>query len=223
MSRLLGSSLLFASLVIAACSGKSDGNAGSQADGLAVYRDGCDADACAARPAPAHLCAGGYAVTVCTKARGACGWQVDCADEAPAGYDGSIGVSSCASLADGTAPCGQLPSSDEKDCVYGVIGEPQCESYDRQPCAWSQRCRPQPCDQKGTCNTLDRSKLGVPCGADVRCPSGSSCASVFVNLGETEPPRCIQGDPCSALTCAPGGECQTQDSYPAQVVCGRGG
>lgn len=218
--RVLGSALFVASVALAACS-EPAADVGAQAGALEVYRDGCDAAACSARPAPQHRCAGGYPVTVCTMARGECGWQVDCADEPPPDFDPHGSVSSCDGGGASAASCGALPAYDDEDCVYGFFGEPVCESHDRAPCAWSRRCRPQPCEQRGTCNTLDRSKLGEPCDAEAPCPSGSSCASIFVNLGETTPPTCIAGDPCDALTCSAGLTCTVADSYPAQVRCTR--
>lgn len=214
-------SLFFAStVVIVACNAGTEGDADTQRDALGVYRDGCDAEACGARPAPKHQCVGGHAVTVCTGARGACGWQVDCADEPPPGYDGNVAVSSCDGGGTTAAACGAVPAYDDKDCVYGFLGDPSCESYDRAPCAWSRRCRPQPCEQRGTCNTLDRSKLGADCDVTKPCPSGSTCASIRVNIGESVPPTCIAGDACSALTCAPGLACMVAESYPAQLGCG---
>ena len=223
--RVLGASSLLVNVAAAiiSCGGTTttDGAGGSQSEALQTYRDGCDEAACGARPAPEHMCAGGYAVSVCTKARGACGWQIDCASEPPPGYDGNVGVSPCDLSTTGEEACGPLPTADAKDCVYGFIGEPQCERYGSAACAWSRRCRPQPCEQTGTCNTLDRSKLGDTCDAQSPCPAGSTCASISVNLGESVPPTCIEGDPCAALTCAPGRSCAVLESYPAQVVCGR--
>ncbi|MBX3211737.1 MAG: hypothetical protein KF850_06870 [Labilithrix sp.] len=219
--RLLGSSLLLATLVLACSSTSTTGDIGSQTDALEAYRDGCDAGACGARPAPQHQCVGGYAVSVCTKARGACGWQIDCADEPPPDYDGNVGVSPCDVNTTAEQACGPLPVYDDADCVYGFIGEPQCERYGNASCAWSRRCRPKPCDQSGTCNALDRSKLGAACDAQIPCPTGSSCGSISVNIGDYVPPTCIEGDPCSALTCAPGLQCYVAESYPLQVGCGR--
>lgn len=213
MMRIAGAALFVSGLVIAACSSDPD------ADAFEVHRDGCSADACGARPEPGHGCVGGYAVTVCTKARGACGWQVDCAPEPPPGYDGNVGVGSCDGGGQDADACGPVPTYDEKDCVYGFIGEPSCESYDRAPCAWSRRCRAQPCEQLGTCNTLDRSKLGEPCGLEAPCPEGSTCASIRVNIGESVPPTCIMGDPCEALTCYGGRDCMMAESYPGQLGC----
>jgi hypothetical protein len=227
MGRLIGSSFAFATLVLVACGGANATQAprGSQTGALEVYRDACDAEACGARPAPWHRCVGGYEVSVCTKARGACGWQIDCADAPPPGYDGNVAVGSCdlgaPPGAEASEACGPLPAYDDQDCVYGFIGEPQCERYGADPCAWSRRCRPQPCEQRGTCNTLDRSKLGAACDAESPCPSGSTCASIAVNLGEHVPPTCIGGNPCDALTCADGLTCHVMESYPAQVACGR--
>ncbi|MBX3209462.1 MAG: hypothetical protein KF764_30795 [Labilithrix sp.] len=221
--RFFGSSFVFAGLVLVACGGASatGGTVGSQTGALGTYRDGCDANACGARPAPQHRCAGGFAVSVCTKARGTCGWQIDCADEPPPEYDGNVGVSSCDVNTTAAQACGPLPVYDDKDCVYGFIGEPQCERYGNASCAWSHRCRPRPCEQTGTCNVLDRSKLGGTCDAESPCPTGSSCASINVNIGEHIPPTCVEGDACSALTCAAGLQCYVRESYPLQVGCGR--
>lgn len=211
--------LVGVALLVGGCDSKVADATGNQAETLVVYRDGCDEAACGARIEPPHPCAGGYAVSVCTTARGACSWQVDCASEPPPGEDSSRAVSSCD--VGGGPTCGAVPSFDEKDCVYGFLGEPQCESWDGAACAWTQRCRPQPCEQTGTCNTLDRSKLGETCGIDKPCPEGATCASISVNVGEYVPPTCILGDPCSALTCAAGRGCAILESYPAQLVCSR--
>lgn len=208
--------------LLAACNGSVPAsNGSSQSAALTVYRDGCSAEACGARPEPRYRCAGGYPMTVCTKARGSCSWQIDCVDEPPPDYDGNVSVASCNGPS-GSAEeaCGPLPTYDEKDCVYGFIGEPQCESYGGASCAWSHRCRPQPCDQRGTCNTLDRSKLGAACDAQNPCPEGSTCGTIYVNLGETVPPTCIAGNPCDALTCKTG-RCFVAESYPVQVRCGQ--
>jgi len=216
-------SLLVVGAAIVACGGSTTGSTdgtngvGSQTGAFQTYRDGCDTAACDAQPPPKHQCVGGYPVSVCTKARGACGWQVDCASEPPPGYDGNVGVSQCPA-----ATCGPLPTYDDKDCVYGfVVGEPQCERYGAAPCAWTRRCRPQPCEQTNTCKVLDGSKLGAACGGtDSSCPAGSSCASISVNIGDYVPPTCIQGNPCDALTCATGRERYILDSHPGQVGCG---
>lgn len=220
MVRVLVSAVAFTSLVLA-CSGSTTPapSPGTQTGTLGTYRDGCDAAACGAQPAPKHQCVGGYPASVCTKARGACGWQVDCVKEPPPGYDGAVGVSPCGDATTGEQ-CGPQPVLDEKDCVYGFIGKPQCERYGSAACAWSSRCGPQPCNQTGTCNTLDRSKLGGPCGLDTPCPEGSSCASITVNLGEYIPPTCIQNGACP-LTCAGGGSCIVAESYPGQMSCAR--
>ena len=206
---------------VAACHGKAAESSPSQGGALEVYRDGCDAAACGDRPAPKHRCVGGYELTVCTRARGACGWQVDCADDPPPGYDPAVAVATCGAADAGATSieCGPLPAYDERDCVYGFVGEPQCERYGRSPCAWSRRCRPRPCEQTGTCNTLDRTRLGAPCDAFTTCPEGATCASISVGIGDQVPPRCIAGSPCDALTCAAGRTCYVASSYPAQVGC----
>lgn len=228
---LAGLSLLIASGVAAsACGGSiqeddaSGAGTGTQTGAFEIYRDGCDAAACDVRPAPEHICAGGYAVTVCTKARGTCGWQVDCSQEPPPGYDPLVPVSSCGHGGDSWLEvCGALPTYDPLDCVHGFAGEPQCEGWNRAPCAWKARCLPPPCDQTGGCNTLDRSKLGATCGAGEPCPAGSTCASINVNAPhEYLPPTCIEGNnPCDALVCAAGRSCYVAESYPAQVGCSK--
>ncbi len=202
----------------AACHGTSATEipVGSGETALETYRDGCDADTCGPRPSPTQRCVGGYATSVCTKARGACGWQIDCADKPPPEYDGDIPVSSCA-----VQECGRVSAYDAKDCVYGFIGEPKCERYGSASCAWSRRCRPQPCDQTRSCNVLDRSKLGAACGLKTPCPSGSRCASINVNSGEFVSPTCIEGNGCGALMCAAGLRCYVEASNPAQLGCGR--
>lgn len=212
--RTIASGLLVVVLV-AACGGEDDENVSTGSGALGTYRDGCEAAACGTQPVPVHLCVGGYATSVCTNARGTCGWQTDCLAEPPPGYDGTIGIGSCE-----VGACGALPDADEKDCVYGFLGEPQCERYDRQPCAWARRCRPRPCGETGTCNTLDRSKLGDACDLTTPCPAGYSCASISVNVGEQVPPTCVQQLSCP-LTCASGSSCVTMESYPAQIACAR--
>ena len=215
MHRAAASSVFVIAFVVA-CSGQTantNGNTGTQSGALGTYRDGCDAATCGDRPAPKHSCTGGYPSSVCTKARGACGWQVDYLHDPPADFDGSIGVSPC-------SDCGTQPAFDDKDCVYGFIGEPQCEKYGTAACGWTRRCRPQPCDQTGTCNVLDRSKLGGACDIKTPCPTGYSCASIAVNIGENIPPTCVKPDSCP-LTCAAGTSCAILDSFPGQIVCGR--
>lgn len=213
----------FTALVVACGGGTtSSSGTGTQSGALGTYRDGCDEAACGAQPAPKHQCVGGYPASVCTKARGACGWQVDCVAQPPPGYDGTIGVGACGDATKGEQ-CGAQPSWDDKDCVYGFINQAQCENYGGAGCAWSRRCAPQPCEQKGTCNTLDRSKLGPSCAdldAAPSCPDGYSCASITVNIGEYVPPVCIPNGVCP-LTCAtPGDACFTLESYPGQMGCG---
>lgn len=220
MIRALACGVVVAGLVVA-CSGKTTAespNAGAQA--LGTYRDGCDEAACGTQPSPKHPCVGGYPVSVCTQARGTCGWQVDCVAEPPAGYDGNVGVGPCGDPTVGEQ-CGALPAYDDKDCVYGFVTKPQCERYGNAACAWSRRCGPQPCEQTGTCNTVDRSKLGGPCDAQTPCPEGYSCASISVNIGEYIPPTCVQGNSCPLTCAAPGASCHILESYPGQIVCGR--
>lgn len=208
---------LLASALFVACGDSSDPSAGSGQSALGTYRDGCDESSCGAQPAPPHSCVGGYPASVCTKARGACGWQVDCVSQPPPGYDGNAAVGFCPNA----ASCGAVPTYDDLDCVWGFLGEPSCERRGSAPCTWSRRCRPEPCDRTGTCNTLDRSKVGEPCGNGERCPEGSSCNSVSVNIGDRVPASCILGNPCEALTCAAGRRCAILESYPGQVVCGQ--
>lgn len=211
-------------LVVCAC-GETEAPADPTTTGqapLETYRDGCGEAECGATPAPAHRCVGGYELAVCTKARGACSWQVDCAAEPPAGYNGNVGVGPC-DLGEPAAPskCGALPTYDEKECVWGFVGTPQCESYDMAACEWSHRCRPEPCDRKGTCNILDRSKVGQACNGNTPCPEGSECASISVNIGEYVETSCIQGNPCAALACAAGSNCLVLESSPAQILCSK--
>ena len=220
MSRVLPASVLLLGLVAACGKTATEDDTGSESGALGAYRDGCDAAACGPRPAPKHPCVGGYPANVCTRARGTCGWQVDCVADPPAGYDGNVGVSSCGTSPSTASECGPLPVYDDKDCVHGFLGVPQCESYDRAACAWSRRCAPPPCDQTGTCNALDRSKLAGPCDAQTPCPSGYSCASISVNIDESIAPTCIEQSSCP-LTCAAGKSCLQLDSYPAQVICGK--
>ncbi len=139
--------------------------------------------------------------------------------ERPADYDGNVGVSPCGDATTGEQ-CGPLPAYDDKDCVYGFISKPQCERYGSAACAWSRRCAPRPCSEAGTCNTLDRSKLAGPCDAATPCPTGYSCASIAVNLGDFIPPTCIEINSCP-LACASGASCTVLQSYPGQVVCRR--
>lgn len=210
-------------LLLIACNGATtdrEPSTGSQKGALGTYRDGCDEAACGALPAPKHRCIGGYAASVCTKARGTCGWQVDCAKDPPTDYNPNIGVSPCGDATTGEA-CGAQPAWDDKDCVYGFVNtKPQCESYDRAACAWSRSCAPQPCSETGTCNILDRSKLGAACDAKTQCPDGYLCASITVNIGEYIAPVCVPRDGC-VLTCADGGSCFYLESYPEQLGCGK--
>lgn len=218
MVRTFASGILVVGLVAACGKTTTEDSTASESGALGTYRDGCDADACGPRTEPKHQCIGGYPSNVCTKARGSCGWQVDCVAKPPADYDGAVGVSPCGSDPSTGEECGPLPPQDEKDCVYGFLGTPQCERYGNAACAWSHRCAPQPCDQTGTCNTLDRSKLGAACDASTPCPNGYGCASITVNIGESIPPTCVAESGCP-LTCAAGKSCIQLDSYPGQITC----
>lgn len=209
---------LTAILVVAACGDTSDPPAGSGQSALGTYRDGCDANVCGAQPTPARSCFGGYPTSVCTKARGACGWQVDCVSDPPPDFFAGGAIGNCP---DAASSCGAVPAFDELDCVWGYSGEPTCERLDKNPCTWTRRCRPAPCDRTGTCNTLDRSKVGARCGNGETCPEGSSCNSVSVNFDDYVPASCILGNPCDALTCAAGRSCAILESFPGQVVCGK--
>lgn len=209
-----------ASAIVIACGGStatSSGNAGGGSGGLTGQ---CAATECSGQTAPKHECVGGVPKTGCYPKDGeGCRLRIDCVPRDPSAPPDTRGVGSC------PQGCGAEPTFDPADCLYGFAGKgPSCESMDGAPCAWSRRCLPKPCSPaEGTCNVLDRSVLGAPCGLEdnQRCPAGSDCASITVNIGEYIEPTCIKGDPCSALTCAAGASCIVLESYPAQVACAR--
>ncbi len=205
----------FAIAALAACKGQTTSVVDSDAGGGGPTP-------CDALPVPPHFCVGGDPVPRCNpRPDGSHRWQIDCVPRdpnAPSKPSDSWGISPCPAN-----DCGPQPTWNDDDCLYGFVpkSEPQCESLNRGPCTWNRRCQPKPCShEEGTCNTLDRSRLGKPCGGDVQCPEGSSCASFSVNIGEYVDPVCVPGDPCELLTCVKG-TCAVLESYPAQVVCGR--
>lgn len=213
-STVLTLSMSWLALSLVACSESSPGE-GSGSASLEVYQDGCDAAACGERPAPAHACVGGHAVSVCTTGRGSCGWQVDCQSEPPADYDPGSAIGSCE-----VDECGDRPSFDAADCVYGFVGEPVCQRRDRQACAWERSCRPEPCEKRGDCNQLDRSRLGAACDAETACAAGQECASFWANVGEGTGAVCFTGDGCGdVLQCAAGRTCIVLESYPPIYTC----
>jgi hypothetical protein len=204
-------------VVIVSCGGtvtRSEAeNSGSGGSSIAL----CPSASCDAQATPTHQCVGGVPSPVCAQlAEGSCRKQLDCVTAAPGDPRNLGGVSPCE-----VARCGPLPTYDPLDCVYGFTAAPaQCESYDRAACAWTKRCKPKPCaPEKGECNSLDRSRLGEPCGVDKQCPVGSSCVSITIGIDDRVPPTCVSGDPCTALTCAAGASCSIAESYPGQVSC----
>jgi hypothetical protein len=61
---------------------------------------------------------------------------------------------------------------------------------------------------------VDQSKLGSSCAdASHVCPSGQSCYA-FPTHGF----RCAS-NPCAAMTCSAGSECQILETFPAQIKC----
>lgn len=193
------------------------GAAGCTTSGVA----GADARTpCDGQPVPPHGCAGGEPVPRCNASDdGRYRWQIDCGPFTEASSKIALcGVSPCE-----PAACGPEPSWNDDECVYGFAGtEGTCDRFDHGPCTWNRRCLPKPCSEaEGTCNVLDRSRLGRPCGRTEGddCPSGSTCASIAVSEREHVDPVCIEGDPCTALTCAPGRRCRMAASYPGQLGC----
>jgi hypothetical protein len=214
LSRIVWSLIVVPAVLLACTGGSSDPTAGdgNTSGGLSS----APPNACADVPVPPHECVGGVPAPRCNpREGGGFRWQIDCVPPDPNAAPDLRGVSSCADDA-----CGPQPSWDSSECVYGFANQASCESIDHGACTWSRRCLPKPCSvEEGTCNTLDRSRLGAPCSAEAPCPEGSSCASITVNIGESVEPVCIEGNPCDALTCAGGRECFFLGSYPAQVVC----
>lgn len=65
--------------------------------------------------------------------------------------------------------------------------------------------------------SVDHSRLGVPCESSSQCPSGR-CA-VYAIAGERLN-RCITvDDPCALVTCKEGDSCTVYESSPVQVAC----
>jgi len=213
-SRFAAVLLAVPALVVACTSGPAE----RDGEGGGALTELCPASACAEQARPSHECVGGVPSLRCNpRESGACRWQVDCVPPDPNAPPDLRGVSQCAEGA-----CGAEPTWDPDQCVHGFVGKQgSCESIDRGPCEWRRSCLPKPCSvEDGTCNTLDRSRLGAPCGAEgASCPDGSTCGSIAVNIGERIEPVCISGDPCSALQCAAGRSCSVLESYPVQVVC----
>lgn len=205
--------LLAVPLVLFACSGRVRTEAVGTTD---AGSSTCAADACAGQPIPKHQCVGGVPASKCNaRADGTCRWQIDCVTPDPNAPPDMRGVSSCQPGA-----CGAEPAWNADECVYGFVSpKPSCENLDRAGCAWSRRCGPRPCSETGTCNTLDRSRLGKTCDAESGCPDGTQCVSFSVNIGDYVEPTCVQGNPCAALTCATGKSCVVLESYPGQVMC----
>ncbi|AKU95983.1 hypothetical protein AKJ09_02647 [Labilithrix luteola] len=204
------------SVLLAACAGRtnSSSNDGKTSGASTLL---CPASACDGQTTPPHQCVGGVASPVCAQqADGSCRKQIDCAKPDPNAPGNSGSVSSCPEGA-----CGPQPSFDPADCVYGFASNtPSCEAHDRSVCTWHQRCRPKPCSiEEGTCNVVDRSRLGASCGLNEPCPSGSSCVGFNVGIGDSIAPVCVEGNPCALMTCAEGKQCAILESYPGQVVC----
>ncbi len=184
------------------------------------------ASACAGKAVPPHACVGGARELRCTTlASGETRWQIDCIRQdatkpvdAGASSSPPRGMSPCEAQA-----CGPTPAWDEGDCVHGFYGEPSCSSIDRGACTWGRFCRPKPCTPEDpTCNVLHPERLGRACDGNTPCPSGSNCNTIVANLGDDEPQTvCIAGNPCDALTCAPGKRCRIALSDPGQVSCTR--
>lgn len=204
-------SFVVAGLIIlaAACNGALDAG---PAQGAATTV----ADCCAGQPAPAHLsqwrCANGSPSPVCEPD---CRWRVDCVPSGPPAADGLGVISSCTE-----SQCGAPPAFDDSECRYPLrsgASKPECYSLNRDACTWHPRCGPKPCSvAEGTCDVLDRSRLGAPCGVSGGpCAKGSSC----VYIGEGPDPVCVEGDACTPLKCAPGKMCVVLESSPAQVMC----
>ena len=211
-------SILVASLVLA-CGGEQDAGrqgSGSQGQGAQEPDPAISTKACEGKPIPTHECVGGVPARRCNVVSGEPRWQIDCVPPDPNAPADVRGVSPCEAES-----CGSEPAWDANDCVYGFAGKrPSCESVDRGACTWTRRCRPKPCSaEEGTCNVLHEDRLGAPCSAEVSCPSGSSCATISVDIGEGVGPVCVTDPPCSALTCAQGNTCMVLESYPSQIVC----
>jgi hypothetical protein len=178
--------------------------------------------ACSGKPAPTHGCVGGKRELRCnTLASGEVRWQIDCLRGV---VDPNISPTSSIGHCLDSSVCGAEPAWDDADCMWGFVSEPACEKLDGNPCAWSRRCKPKPCtDDDPACNRLVApEKIGAPCGADLECPSGSSCVTVSVNVGDPGfGPACVTEPVCDLLVCAEGRSCATKTSFPGQVGCFR--
>lgn len=206
--------MVLASIVIA-CGGQQDATRhGSNSQG-----QGTGANACEGKPVPAHECVGGVPAPRCNIVNGEPRWQIDCVPPDPNAPPDTRSVSNCQ---DHTT-CGPEPAWDASDCLYGFAGDTaSCESIDRNACTWSRRCRPKPCSiEEGTCNVLHEERLGAPCSMNTACPSGSTCGTVSVDIGNVVGPVCIPEPTCDVITCAHGKTCAVLESYPVQLVCSK--
>jgi hypothetical protein len=60
---------------------------------------------------------------------------------------------------------------------------------------------------------------GESCGVDdPECPSGTFCAVVHLEDGDSAP-ACVSEDVCLQATCEGDGECTVAESFPAQIFC----
>lgn len=69
--------------------------------------------------------------------------------------------------------------------------------------------------------SVDSSRLGRVCGADLSCGDDESCVSFryFDDLNFREP-RCMPiGKYCDVVTCPSGQSCSGQTSFPLNAVC----
>ncbi len=173
---------------------------------------------CEGKPIPPHECVGGVRTPRCNVVGGESRWQIDCVPRDPSSAPDTRGVSNC-----GPSGCGLPPTWETSDCVHGFAGtDASCESYDGAACMWTRRCLPKPCSvDEGTCDVVNRDRLGAPCGGGTECPAGQSCATVHGDVGTVDDPVCV-ADPCGAITCAAGKKCSVLESEPLMIVCSTG-
>ena len=65
---------------------------------------------------------------------------------------------------------------------------------------------------------VDESRLGPACSKTEECATGLEDCYDFVGVGLREK-RCVDGDPCSVVTCPAGKTCAVQAEFPGKIYC----
>ncbi len=65
---------------------------------------------------------------------------------------------------------------------------------------------------------IDKDRLGPACSTTQECESGLEDCYDFVGVGLREK-RCVDGDPCSVVTCPAGKTCAVQAEFPGKIYC----